>query len=126
MGVDSNPSRGLEIWIDGDCTVCRRSQRWCDARDHRRTLIFRDLHNPNGSEPPAALEDLLQEVHVRRSDGTVASGYDAWLFVLDELPRWRRLASLGTWPPIRWIGRIAYSIVARWRHRLSRIVGPPD
>ena len=124
MDVTTTPPRDLEIWIDGDCAVCRRSQRWCAARDHGRNLTFRDLHSPGGVEPPAELEDLMHAVHVRRSDGTVATGYDAWLLVLAQLPNWRRLAGFGAWPPVRRIGRFVYSLVARGRHRLSRLIAP--
>lgn len=124
MDVKTTPARDLEVWIDGDCAVCRLSERWCTIRDHERSLTFRDLHDRDGVAPPAEFEDLMHEVHVRRSDGTVATGYDAWLLVLSRLPRWRRLAGLGAWPPMRRIGRAAYSLVARWRHRLSRFIKP--
>ena len=124
MDVTTTPARDLEVWIDGDCAVCRRSQRWCTARDQGRSLTFRDLHDPDGVEPPADFEDLMHEVHVRRSDGTVATGYDAWLLVLARLPEWRRLAGFGAWPPIRRLGRVVYSVVARWRHRISRFIEP--
>jgi predicted DCC family thiol-disulfide oxidoreductase YuxK len=124
MNVTTTPPRDLEVWIDGDCAVCRRSQRWCAARDLGKSLVFRDLHGTAGVEPPADFEKLMREVHVRRTDGTIATGYDAWLLVLSRLPRWRRLAGLGAWPPIRRIGRIVYSFIARRRHRLARFIAP--
>ena len=124
MDVTTTPPRDLEIWIDGDCAVCRRSRRWCSDRDRAGNLTFRDLHDPGGVEPPAELEELMLKVHVRRADGRVVSGYEAWLVVLSHLPNWKWLAAVGAWPPIRPIGRAAYSLVARWRHRLSRFIEP--
>ncbi len=112
----------LEVWIDGDCAVCRRSQRWCAARDHDRRLSFTDLHSAGGVEPPADREDMLREVHVRRPDGSVATGYDGWLLVLSELPGWSRLAAVASWSPLRRIGPFFYALVAKSRHRLSRII----
>lgn len=112
----------LEVWIDGDCAVCRRSQRWCAARDHDRRLSFTDLHSSGGVEPPADREAMLHEVHVRRPDGSVATGYDGWLLVLAELPGWSRLAAVAGWSPLCRIGPFFYAAIAKTRHHISRIL----
>lgn len=108
----------LEIWIDGDCAVCRRSQRWCTARDHEQRLNFRDLRNEHEAEPPGDGDAMRREVHVRRADGSVATGFDAWLLVLAELPGWSRFAAIAGWPAVRRFGPLFYAIIARWRHRI--------
>jgi len=111
----------LEIWIDGDCQVCRRSKRWCVSRDRHDRLEFRDLHDRGHGEPPASLEAMSRSVHVRRADGLVRTGYDAWLEILAALDGWGRLARLGGLPGIRRLGSVLYSIVARNRHRIRSV-----
>lgn len=106
----------LEVWIDGSCPVCRRSERWCRSRDRHDRLVFRDLHvDPN---PPASRDRLMAAVHTRRSDGTVASGFEAWRQILLELDAWRWLARIAGLPGIRRLGAAIYSVIAANRHRI--------
>jgi len=105
----------LEIWIDGDCTVCRRSERWCNLRDHRRRLVFRDLHTE--VELPRSRDAMMAAVHLRRLDGSIATGFEAWRAILAELPRWRWIGIVSGWPVLKQIGTVVYSVVAGNRHR---------
>lgn len=109
----------LEVWIDGSCPVCRRSQRWCSARDDAERLRFRDLHDREHGDPPASLEAMDETLHVRRADGSVRTGFDAWIEILAVLEGWHWLASFGRLPGIRQLGSAIYRLVARNRHRLS-------
>jgi predicted DCC family thiol-disulfide oxidoreductase YuxK len=111
----------IEVWIDGSCAVCQRSRRWCDARDPRGRFVFRDLHLD--AHPPAGRDRLLEAVHVRAADGSVAVGYEAWRRILLELDGWRWLGRLGGLPGIRSIGSLLYSIIAANRHRIGRRLG---
>ena len=95
MSLTTQDPPVLEIWIDGDCEVCRRSEEWCSARDERRRLRFVDLHAPDSDEPPGSPEAMMRAVHVRHADGTVRTGFDAWRRILAELDGWRWLASGG-------------------------------
>lgn len=111
----------IEIWIDGDCEVCRRSQRWCTTRDQDRRLSFRNLHDADGIELPADRMAMMQEVHVRRPDGSLATGYEGWLVILRELEGWSWLATMARWPAVRWIGNLIYAAIAGRRQLVSRI-----
>jgi predicted DCC family thiol-disulfide oxidoreductase YuxK len=106
----------IEVWIDGECAVCRRSRRWCADRDPDRRIRFVDLHDETDIRPPADQTDLMHRVHVRRADGSIAVGFEGWRAVLGELPGWRWLATASGWPPLSWVGRLGYALVARWRH----------
>jgi len=108
----------LEIWIDGDCDVCRWSEEWCSVRDGRHRLSFVDLHDPDSDEPPGSPEAMMHTVHVRLADGTVRTGFNAWQRIFTELDGWRWLAWAAGLPGVRHVGGVVYSIAARNRHRI--------
>ena len=110
----------LEVWIDGDCEICRLSRDWHARRDRSRRLVFRELAHPGEAEPPGSKDEMLREIHVRRADGAVLTGFDAAVAVLAALPRWRWAAAILRRPPCSWLGPRVYAFIARWRHRISR------
>jgi len=112
------PSPPIEIWIDGDCAVCRHSEQWCSARDQHGRLNFVDLHAANHRDLPGSPDAMMETVHVRLPDGTVITGFDAWRQILIALDDWRWLARLIGLPGIRRLGSVLYSTLARYRHRL--------
>ena len=107
----------LEIWIDGDCDVCRWSEEWCSVRDGRRRLSFVDLHDPGSYEAPGSTQAMMSAVHVRLADGTIKTGFNAWRRILTELDGWRWLAWATGLPGVKHLGGVVYSIAARNRHR---------
>ncbi|MGD8439906.1 MAG: DUF393 domain-containing protein [Holophagae bacterium] len=106
----------LEVWIDGDCPVCRRSERWCRARDRTGRLAFKDLQVD--TDRPVPRDQLERAVHVRLPDGSIAAGFEAWRHILLELDGWRWLGRLTALAGLRHIGSLVYSLVAANRHRL--------
>jgi len=114
MSNREHPS--LEVWIDGSCRLCRRSEQWCRQRDTNDRIVFKDLHGE--PELPAPKEDLLEAVHVRRSDGAVESGFDAWRQIMLSLDRWRWLGRISALPIMGQLGRLLYAAIASNRHRL--------
>jgi predicted DCC family thiol-disulfide oxidoreductase YuxK len=113
MGNHALPS--LEVWIDGSCRVCRRSEQWCRQHDKNERLVFRDLHRD--PDPPASRERLLEAVHVRRADGAVESGFEAWRQIMLALDRWRWLGRISALPLVRQVGYLVYAAIALNRHR---------
>ena len=118
MTVEQRPSSVLEVWIDGDCAVCRRSERWCAAHDPHGRLSFVDLRSPGRGDPPGSPEAMIETVHVRHPGGTVSTGFDAWRSILSELDSWRWLARVAGLPGIKQLGPVIYSILAKNRHRV--------
>lgn len=118
MDSKKDGHHALDVWIDGDCDVCRWSEDWCLARDGRRRLNFIDLHAPGDARPPGSPEAMAHTVHLRLDDGTVTTGFDAWRRILAELNGWWRWpARIAGLPGIRHLGRVVYSMVALNRHR---------
>ena len=110
----------VEVFYDGKCPVCRASRSWARRRDGDHRLQWFDATDPACADRlPASAAELARAVWVRRSDGTLASGYWAWLAVLAELPSWRPVARLLALPPLAWVGPPVYRLVAALRHRLG-------
>lgn len=116
--MEERSSPALEIWIDGECAVCRRSEQWCAARDPGARLSFVDLRTADREDLPGSPESMMQTIHVRHPDGEVSTGFDAWREILSELDTWRWLARLTGLPGIKRLGPPIYSILARNRHRI--------
>jgi predicted DCC family thiol-disulfide oxidoreductase YuxK len=119
---DGSTSRNqrIEVFYDGRCPVCRASRAWAERRDRGCRLDWIDATDPNFAERlPASAAELARAVGVRRRDGTLASGYRAWLAVLLELPGWRTTARVLALPPLAWFGPPAYRLIAAFRHRFG-------
>jgi predicted DCC family thiol-disulfide oxidoreductase YuxK len=119
MEPNPTPPAPVTVWIDGDCAVCRKSENWCAARDRDHRLQFRDLHEAPDADLPGSRGDMMTSVHLVNSDGSVATGFDAWRGILLELEGWRWMARIAGLPLIRHAGRVVYGLIARWRHRLG-------
>ncbi len=108
----------LDVWMDGGCHVCQRSQRWCERRDPEGRVQFRDFRSVDDADLPVTRADLEVSMWVRDADGQMLSGFAAWRRIMAELPGWRWLARLSGLPPVSWVGPTLYRLVARNRHRL--------
>ena len=110
--------RPLEVWTDGNCRLCRRSQAWCERRDSEGRLRFRDFRTADREELPTSYARHEGTMWVQESDGSLAEGFAGWRLVTQRLPGWRWLAVAAGFPPLRWIGPPLYRWVAKIRYRL--------
>ena len=108
----------LDVWMDGDCRICRLSQRWSKRRDPEGRVKFHDFRLSDDRSIPVARRDLEESMWVQDGDGRLFAGFAAWRRIMAELPGWRWLASLGGLPPVSWVGPTLYRLIARNRHRL--------
>jgi predicted DCC family thiol-disulfide oxidoreductase YuxK len=106
----------LEVWMDGMCRLCRRSQSWCERYDRNHRLVFRDFRSVDDAELPLRRDAHEGSLWVRAGDGRLHRGFVGWLLIMNELPRWRWLARVAGTPPFRWFGKPIYLLVARFRH----------
>ena len=111
-------SETLDVWMDGDCHVCQRSQRWCEQRDPEGRVQFHDFRILDDRSIPVARRDLGESMWVRDGDGHLLAGFHAWQRIIAEFPGWRWLARLSALPPVSWVGPTLYRLIARNRHRL--------
>lgn len=106
MGQD--PKAAAEVFFDGACPVCSR-----EIAAYRKIGALRDVGWTDVSEPDVRLEDLdreqaLRRMHVRRADGSLASGARAFTAIWRNHPITRPLARLLDLPPLSWMAEAAY------------------
>ena len=112
--------RRVEVYFDGQCPICRASRDWAARRDAEGRLVWIDATEPScAGRLPATAAELARAVLVRGRDGSLVSGYPAWVAVLAELPGWRGAGRLLGRPPLAWLGPSVYRLVAALRHALG-------
>ena len=114
----TEPIDDLEVWLDGECAMCRSSQRFCEKRDPNGRLRFQDFRVAADADLPLNRVAHETSMWVRDSNGTLLEGFAAWRRIMAELPGCRWLAALSGIAPIRWFGPTLYRLVARFRFGL--------
>jgi predicted DCC family thiol-disulfide oxidoreductase YuxK len=112
----------LTVLFDDECGFCAWSATALWRLDRGRALRLvpiREASTHVPGSPPAAT--LLASMHVRDGAGWTHGG-DAWLRVAAAVPALRPLHLVGRLPLGRAGVNAAYRVVARNRHRLSRIL----
>jgi predicted DCC family thiol-disulfide oxidoreductase YuxK len=106
------------VYIDNGCPVCARSAAHWQRRDWARRVAWIDL-----MEQPDALAaegvsfaEAMETLYVRRRDGRLVAGGDAFLELWAQLPGWRWLSRLIRGTGLRgWFDR-AYRRYSRGRY----------
>ena len=117
LQMSADDAHELEVWMDGDCGLCRASQAWCELRDRRGRLAFRDFRTDDTHRVPLSAEDFESSMWVRDRDGGLLEGFAAWRRIMEELPRWKWLARLVSLPPLNVVGQRLYRWIAANRRR---------
>ncbi len=106
-----DPKAAAQVYFDGGCPVCSREialyQRLSDHDPLRPQ--FCDIAASDA--PPAAdlkHADALARLHVRRADGALVSGAEAFLSLWRATPRFRLLGRVLSVPPMPWVLELAY------------------
>ena len=105
--------------MDGSCRLCRKSQTWCELRDHDDRFVFRDFRSTEEAALPTDREAHEESMWVRTDDGTLHQGFAAWRLIMNEIPGWRWIARITGLPPFSWLGPPIYRIIARFRTHLQ-------
>ena len=91
----SEPPR-TEVYYDGACPVCSREIATYQRARGAEALCFVDVSRPDAALAPGLTrEAALARMHVRSTDGQMASGAAAFATLWSALPGWA------------WLGRIA-------------------
>jgi predicted DCC family thiol-disulfide oxidoreductase YuxK len=109
--ISLDPKAAAQVYFDGGCPVCSREialyQR-LSAADPAPPQ-FCDIAASDA--PPAAdltHADALARLHVRRADGALVSGAEAFLALWRATPRFRLLGRALSVPPMPWVLERAY------------------
>ncbi|MGH2488097.1 MAG: thiol-disulfide oxidoreductase DCC family protein [Candidatus Limnocylindria bacterium] len=121
----SRPPGPLTVAYDGECTLCRSAARRLEKLDRhdRLTLVpFQELETRGRVIRGPRPGELAGALHVFRPDGSSVSGGHAVLEVASAVPSLRPIAALGRLPIVNRLVEPLYRLIARHRHRLSRLI----
>jgi predicted DCC family thiol-disulfide oxidoreductase YuxK len=112
----------LTVFYDADCGICQASARLMVRLDARHQLNMVPLQTaPTTAETPSP-DELLDSLHALDGDGRWWVGADAVIEIARRVPALRPLALATRVPFAVRALEIVYGLVARNRHRLSRIL----
>lgn len=107
----------IKIFYDGACGLCLREINhyrkiappgvfdWVDVMSDRSALLNEDF----------SLAEALMELHGKDSDGRMHVGVDAFLLIWRQIPRWRILAAVVGFAPVKALANLVYPAFARRR-----------
>ena len=114
--------------FDGQCVICRATERMVRALDWRRRVRFLDLHD---HERVAVLYPWLDQgeamgqIHVVDDRDRVYAGFLGTRRMLRELPLGYPVWLLLHVPGMTWLGARVYRFIARRRYTVNRWFGAP-
>jgi predicted DCC family thiol-disulfide oxidoreductase YuxK len=110
------------IFFDGVCGLCNRTVDFVLSEDRERNFLFSPLQGETfkriGRDHPETLG--VDSIFVLRPDSEreeLLQRSDAFLYILDKLPRFRWLARLGYLCPAP-IRNFLYRLIAATRYRI--------
>lgn len=116
----------VTVCYDGECELCAQAVARVRSVYHGRRIDWVPYQELDSRRVTALDElkgrDLASAIHVIEADGTVRSGADAVLRIADIVPRLGTFARLGRLPVIRHLVGPMYGLIARHRHRISRLL----
>ena len=117
----------LTVLYDGACPLCRREINVYRGLQPNAPVCFADISDAEQPLPPGTTrEQLMARFHVRRRDGVLLSGAEAFLALWAALPGWRWLARAGGLPGVAWAMERTYLFFLRWRPALQRMASRLD
>jgi predicted DCC family thiol-disulfide oxidoreductase YuxK len=119
------PAYPLEIYYDGNCSVCSAEIATYRRRNPQQRLEFIDIRGVDFSALSYGKTEaeFLAKLHVRDARGEFATGVDAFLLIWQAFPdgsRYRRLAAVVGLPGIKGLARCGYFLFARYRRLLPK------
>ncbi len=114
----------LTVYFDGSCPLCRAEIGHYAAQPGSAALCFRDVSaGEAGLGPDLTGPQAMARFHVRRADGALLSGAEAFVGIWRVLPRWRWAARLATLPGAMTVLETGYRLFLPVRPALSRAFG---
>ncbi|MEO0372423.1 MAG: DUF393 domain-containing protein [Pseudomonadota bacterium] len=129
--AQKDQTKDLTVYYDGACPLCQMEISHYKAQTGADSIDFVDATT---AELPDDLDrdTALARFHVRRSDGSFASGAAGFAEVWKGLPKWRWAARLAALPGVLWIMERMYraflpirpylsKALSRWKARGSNV-----
>ncbi len=126
ISTDTADSRVLTLYYDGSCPLCAAEMLWLRAGNQRRLLAFVDVAADDYQPACHGLscERALAALHGRFDDGELLVGVPVFAAAYARAGH-PVLAALYRQPLLQPFWQLAYRLFLRFRHPLSRRLGPP-
>lgn len=114
----------LTVYFDGSCPLCRAEIDHYASQPGAASLCFRDVSKAEEAlGPDLTGPQAMARFHVRRADGALLSGAEAFVGIWRVLPRWRWAARLAALPGAMTVLEAGYRMFLPVRPVLSRLFG---
>ncbi|MAK60147.1 MAG: thiol-disulfide oxidoreductase [Ponticaulis sp.] len=118
----TNASR-LTVFYDGACPLCIREIGLLRRLEKDRRIDYLDVSPPGAAEfCPIPQKELMARFTVKRADGALVSGAQAFTEAWSQIPWLIWLRPIGRFPPTRWVLDLIYSGFLKIRPGLQRWV----
>ncbi|MBX3733534.1 MAG: DUF393 domain-containing protein [Verrucomicrobiae bacterium] len=115
------------VFFDAICPVCIGIVNRWGGLFRRHGYVFVPLQEPWVSPVlGVSSEELRREMKLRRRDGVVIGGIEAWRELGRSLPWIRPLVALAGWPVLRPLADAAYRWIAANRYCLGGVCPGPE
>lgn len=98
------------VYFDGACPMCSREIAMYQRQPGANAVRWVDVARCDPSElgPDLTREAAMARLHLRRADGTLVSGAEAFTAMWRALPQWALLGRLLSNRPTLWVLERAY------------------
>ena len=120
----SDPRAAAEVFYDGACPLCLREVGIYQRMNGGEALDWRDV-STGCAAPDLTQEAALARFHVRRADGSLAVGAEAWAALWRAMPKLARWGRVLDRQPFLAMGAVGYRGFLLIRPLLQRLAGHP-
>ncbi len=111
------------IFYDGACSLCRKEISLLRKWDKRERIEFLDISPPDAAAfCPLPQGDMLARFHVRRGDGVIIDGAEAFTHAYAQIPGLSWVGAIGRFRPSRWLLNVAYAGFLKIRPSIQKMV----
>jgi predicted DCC family thiol-disulfide oxidoreductase YuxK len=112
----------VQVYYDGLCHLCSREIDHYRKQNGSDQIEFVDITAPDFNPIESGLDPVRvhREMHVRKSDGSLAVGVDAFIAIWEILPRYQFAARMGRKAIPHALLTGGYKVFARVRPYLPR------
>jgi predicted DCC family thiol-disulfide oxidoreductase YuxK len=107
----SLPTQGsCTVYFDGACPICRREIAHYRTREGAADISWVDVVASGPVELGTDLDRdaALARLHVRREDGSLVSGAEAFATIWARLPAYAWLGRIAAWRPVLFMLEVGY------------------
>lgn len=114
--------KNISVYFDGLCHLCYREINQYKKMKGSENIEFVDITNPSFNADRLGLDPIQvhKSLHVKDRSGSLHTGVDAFIFIWNEIPKLKILASIAQLSPIHYVLEILYAGFAKVRPLLPR------